>query len=292
MTTFIRKILMILLGLAGALAAWGGLEALLRAGEALGGYLFLALGEGMLIGLFFGFAFGTAEGILVSDRKKALQGGLSGALLGILAGILVTVLIQGLLTGILAAGSFSRRTALELVIPLSRTLGWVLLGTAVGAVEGIRSRSGRRILIGIPGGAAGGLAGGALLEFLGQGGFWGRGGGLLLMGGAIGLFYSLFEASRAFGVLKVLTGPLRGKEYVLSMRRTRLGRASGSVLDLRGYTGLEPRHLELVAGKEGVVLKPLEGKVLVNEEPAKERKLLFEDVLEAGNLRLLFIPAL
>ena len=293
MTILIRKILMTLLGIAGALCAWGSMELILFNGSFPGGYLILSVTEGAVLGLFFGFCFGTAEGILLSDRNRSIKGGLSGAATGAAAGIVVVIIIQAVLTAVINAGYFTSETAENLILPISRAVGWMLLGAAVGSIEGIRSRSFNRTWIGISGGLSGGFAGGAVLEFAGtfwNSGFAGRGLGFLLMGGSIGLFYSLFEAMKSFGMLKVLTGPLRGKEYILNMSKTVLGSSKKSAVDLSEYPGLKEKHVLFISGREEVVLESAEGEVLVNDEKTDRKRLQYEDVIQLGSVKLLYLP--
>ena len=285
---------MTLLGLAAALGAWGSIELLLYFENLPGGYLFLSLAEGAVLGLFFGFCFGTAEGILLTDRNRSLKGGLSGAATGLTAGILIMFIIQGILTALINTGLFSLKASESIVLPLSRTVGWMILGAAVGSIEGIRSRSFHRTGVGIIGGLSGGFAGGAILEFIGsslESGFAGRGFGFLIMGGGIGLFHSLFESVSSFGILKVLTGPIRGKEYVLCMKKTVLGSFQKSAMDLKDYPGLKEKHAVFLSGRDEVILKPIDGEVYVNEEKTDIKYLKYEDVIEIGSVRLLYLPA-
>jgi hypothetical protein len=294
MTTLLRKILMTLLGITAALSAWGSIELLLYFGESLGGYLFLTLAEGAILGLFFGGSFGTAEGILLSDKKRSLKGGFSGAATGITAGILVMVLVQGILTALINTGLFSLKTTENLILPISRTIGWMILGGAVGSIEGIRSRSLHRTVVGVIGGLSGGFAGGAILEFIGSyrvNGFAGRGCGFLIMGGAIGLLHSLFESVNAFGVLKVLTGPIRGKEYVICMKKTVIGSSVKSAMDLNNYSGIKEKHALILSGRDEVILESLDGEIVVNEEKTDIKRLQYEDVIEIGSVKLLYLPA-
>jgi hypothetical protein len=127
MTAFLKKILLVLLGLTGAVLAWSLLEILLSAGEKLGGYLFLSILEGVIIGGTFGFVFGTSEGILLTDRKRTLKGGLFGFLIGIAGGILAVMAAQFLLYLLAGADLFSRGTTGRVVAPAARALGWALL---------------------------------------------------------------------------------------------------------------------------------------------------------------------
>ncbi len=285
---------MVMLGLSAALCAWGSLEMLLLAWNIPGGYLVLFLSEGCLLGLFFGFSFGTAEGILLSDRKRSLKGGTEGAVTGAAAGIIVVLIVQGLVSAFISTGLFSLKTVENLILPICRAVGWMILGAAVGSIEGIRSRSCNRIWTGVAGGLSGGFAGGAVLEFITtfwNSGFAARGTGFLIMGGSIGLFYTLFESIRSFGMIKVLTGPMRGKEYVISMRKTVIGSSPRSAMDLSDYRDLMERHALFISDKNEVVIEKLEGDIIVNDEKTEKKRLQYEDVIQTGSVKLLFLPA-
>ena len=293
MTSLLRKIMLCLLGLAAALAAWGGLELILFKAESLGGYFVLSLAEGLLIGLIFGFVFGSADGIMLSDKRRAISGGITGAVIGLITGALITVIVQGLLTFVFNAELFSRKTETGMVLPLARTLGWVVLGAVIGSVDGLRTRSGRRAGVGISGGALGGLLGGLVLELSGRyfaQGITGRGAGILLMGICIGLFYSIFESLRSYALVKVLTGDIRGKEYLLVSKKTLIGAGKRSAIALSGYRNMKDEHFVFLAGKDGVSIEALEGKVRVNEVAMDKKTLRYEDVIEAGSLKLIFLP--
>jgi hypothetical protein len=294
MTAFLKKVLLTILGLAGALFAWAALELLLGFGERLGGYLVLSVAQGVIVGGAMGFFFGTSEGILLSEKKRALKGGLTGFLIGMAGGVVAVLLAQSVLYLLGNSDLFSRGVAGRIVTPAGRALGWVFLGMIIGAVDGIRAGSLRRIGIGISGGFVGGLLGGAALELLVlylADSVAARFAGLLLLGASIGLFYSLFEHARAYGILKVLTGPIRGKEYVISMRKTRLGSSPASGLVLEGYAGVEKNHAELSAGKEGLLLVVKDGPVLVNDDKVSGKtELKYEDVIQLGSARLYYLP--
>ena len=293
MTKLLRKIMLCLLGLASALAAWGGLELILMSGESLGGYFTLSLTEGLLLGLIFGFVFGSADGILLSDRSRAISGGISGAIIGLFAGGLITVLVQGLLTAFFNTELFSRTTENSTVLPLVRSLGWAVLGAVIGAVDGFRTFSARRAGVGLAGGVLGGLLGGLVLELAGRYlnyGLIARGSGLILMGVCIGLFYSLFESWRSYALIKVLTGAIRGKEYLLVSKKTIIGSTKKSAVVLKDYKYIKNEHFMFIAGRDGVTIQSLEGPVLVNEQLVSEKLLRYEDVIEAGNFRLVFLP--
>ena len=69
-----------------------------------------------------------------------------GAAFGAAGGMGAVFLAQGMLYWIGSAELFASSVSDSLVVPLSRALGWGLLGLIIGAVDGIRSSSGKREL--------------------------------------------------------------------------------------------------------------------------------------------------
>ncbi len=293
MTSAFRKIFMILIGFLAGIASWSAIEILIFFGESIKYYLLWNSLAGASIGLFFGLFFGSAEGIILSDYKRSLKGAVSGAILGLAAGTLTVLLVQGLLYSIGNAELFNTIINESLVIPLLRALGWGILGIVIGAIDGIRSRSLRRIGIGASGGFIGGLGGGILLEFLVKSqinGFYARGTGLVVMGMGIGLFYSLFEYSRSYGLIRVLSGPLRGKEYLILMKKTKIGSSIKANIPLGDYGGVQINHATLKSSKNAVIIQESKGSVLVNDTPVTKHELKYEDVIQIGEAKLYYLP--
>jgi hypothetical protein len=293
MTVFYRKIFMTLIGLIAGMASWGAIEILLSYSYLISRHLVWNSLAGAAMGLIFGFFFGSAEGIMFSDIKRSIRGGLTGAVLGLAGGIGAVILAQGLLYWIgnaeLLASSFTD----SFLTPISRALGWGLLGMIIGSVDGIRSGSAKRIGIGLSGGLLGGLIGGLLLEFLT--GMWSnsylvRGIGMVVLGTGIGLFFTVFEYSRAYGRIRILTGALRGKEYLLVMRKTKIGSSPGANISLGDYTGVVKNHAVLTANRDGVIIKDNKGAVLVNDQPVVTNELKYEDVIQIGDAKLFYLP--
>jgi len=294
MSTVIKKLFMVLTGCVAGLASWAAIEILLFYGELIGRHVLWNGLAGALIGLFFGFFFGSAEGIMFSDTSRALRGGVTGSFLGLIGGAGVVILAQWLLYGIGNTEFFSSAITDSLVIPISRAIGWGLLGLVIGSLDGLRSGSARRSFIGMSGGFLGGLLGGLLLEFLTRlwsNGLLARGTGLVLMGVGIGLFFTLFEYSRSYGIVKILTGPYRGKEYVLIMKNTRLGASPRAHIPLGNYSGVVNNHAVLRANREGVVVEEIQGPLTVNDEAVKKQELKYEDVIQIGSAKFLYLPA-
>ena len=293
MSALYKKLFMLLTGTAAGLASWTVMEILLYYGEEIGRHIIWNGLTGAFIGLFFGFFFGSAEGVMFSDSQRAIRGGIIGAALGLLGGAAAVILAQGLVYLIGNTEFFTSSVSESLVVPLSRAAGWGILGLVVGSLEGIRNKSGRRTLIGMAGGFLGGFLGGALLEFLAR--VWSnelfsRGTGLVILGIGTGLFLGVFEYSRSFGIVRILTGPYKGKDYILTMRKTKLGTSPWTHIPLKDYMGVENNHAHFSADNNGVTISEEQGKVLVNDFEVSSQELKYEDVIQIGSAKLLYLP--
>ena len=293
MSAVFKKIFMILIGFVAGIASWAVIEILLYYGESIGRHILWNGLAGASTGLLFGFFFSSAEGIMFSDSARALRGGIIGSILGFAGGAGAMIISQWLLYGIGNTELFYSTITDSLVTPLSRAVGWGILGLVIGSLDGLRSGSARRAVIGISGGLTGGFIGGLMLEFLTRlwsNGLFARGAGMALLGIGIGLFFSLFEYSRSYGIIKILTGPYRGKEYVLIMKNTRLGSSPRAHIPLSDYSGVKKYHAIFAANRNGVTLRKVQGPLLVNDKAVIEQELKYEDVIQAGSAKLLYLP--
>ena len=293
MSALFKKIFMVLIGILAGIASWAIIEICLYYGELTGRHIVWNGLTGAFIGLIFGFFFSSAEGVMFSNSSRAIQGGIIGSILGFLGGAAAMILSQWLLYALVNTEMFTKDVTNNFMLPLSRAVGWGILGVVVGSLDGLRGGSARRTFVGITGGLVGGFIGGLLLEFLTRrwsNGLLARGTGIIMMGIGIGLFLAIFEYSRSFGILKILTGPYKGKDYVLIMKNTRIGSSRTAHLPIVGYSGVSRNHALFVAGKNGVIIKKEEGPVMVNDKPITERELKFEDVIQIGSAKILYLP--
>lgn len=292
MTATAKRILYVTMGVLAGGATWAALELVLRLSP---GYLAHAIAQGTLIGAIFGYAIGCAEGIAINEPRKAAFAGALGTAIGAIVGGGAIVGVSAGLIAVANSLGTDRASAIGLVLPVSRIVAWGLLGAAIAAVEGIRSRSARRSVAGGLGGLVGGLLGGAGLEALirlVENPVLGRAAGFVILGSGIGFFLGEFERRFSYAKLRVLTGPLRNREYVLSRRRTVLGSGLRAQVYLRGYRGTGGAHAEIVESGGDMLIVTAEQDVRVNEEPVHaERYLKYQDVIDLASVRLLVLPA-
>lgn len=293
MTTWVRRLILLILGMLGGAAAWP-LTELIVAGQArFPSYLVFIAVLGGAVGLLMGAFFAAAAGLFARIKARILSGMLLGALIGLIGGVVGLLAGQAVL--FLLGGVFLRsyRSFQQVLLPVSRAVGWACLGVFVGMAEGFRAGSPKKIAIGFLGGLIGGLVGGFALEysrlFLPEQ-VPSRLIGLMVLGLAIGVFYGLVERGMSFGVLRILNGRMKGKEFILNENRIRIGGSKRNEITLVPYEKLADRQAEIRIRRGEAVLTNLEPKypVLVNDRPIQEQRLKYEDVLKIGSAKLFY----
>lgn len=288
MSAGLRRLIVVMLGVLAGGAAWPVMELLLTFQTLFPGYFLFSLAQGAVFGLFLGLFFGSGEGLTTRNGSRILSGAAAGAVVGIFGGMIGFTAGQGVLFFLL------RQTSRAVAVPAARGVGWAVLGMFAGMTEGIRAKSPKKCGIGALGGLLGGITGGFAIEFLRSRYpdlLYARLVGFVLFGLLTGLFYAMLERGFSFGVLRVLNGELRGKEYSLSQNRLAVGSAPGNDVVLTGYRDTAARHaLFRVKGREVYVARAADGApLLVNEEPVTgERLLKFEDVIQAGSAKIYY----
>jgi hypothetical protein len=301
MTTLARRLILLALGLLAGVCTWPLAEVILFLQAGFPSYLVFSVFLGAVTGAVMGAFFGTAEGITSRVKSRIPAGVLLGALVGCIGGGVGLLAGQAALWMIGTLVMQSYASFQRVVLPLSHAIGWAVLGMFVGAGEGVRAGSWKKIGIGILGGLAGGLLGGFVLEYarlvLPLAGY-SRLIGFATLGCAIGLFYGLIERGMSFGILRILTGGLKGKEFLLNQRRMRLGRSPRNEIALPSYEDLADRQAQVRIRKGEVVLVNLEPRIpiLVNEQKiddsagsrGTERRLKLGDVIRIGSARMFY----
>jgi hypothetical protein len=293
MTVFIKRLFLCIIGLLGGLASWSVVESVIIFQPVFQSYLIFGSVLGMSVGLLMGGFFSSSEGIILSDRGKIWSGIVTGAISGIIGGA------AGFLAGqaaLFAAGNSIARSASEIdkwVLPLSRAGGWAILGIFIGLAEGIRAGSFNKIKVGFLGGLSGGIIGGLALEYLPRlidNLPLARLTGFLVFGLMIGFFYSLLERSMSFGILRLLNGKFKGKEFLLNQRRVRIGSSGKAEISLQDYDNIAPVHAEVFSRGINVAIrnKSKESIIKVNDDVIDNQELKLDDVIQVGGAKFLF----
>ncbi len=295
MTLFWKRLIICVLGVLAGVLVWPVMELFVAFQIEFPNYLVFSSVSGAAFGLLFGLMLGSSEGIIAGSNRRILIGAGTGAGLGALGGVLGFVAGQGVLFLVGELILVPEEGVRAFGFPLARALGWAVLGLFVGATEGIRARSPRKIGMGLAGGFLGGFLGGAVIEYgslhLDHAPLV-RFAGLVLLGAAIALFHALIERQLSFGVLRLLNGRFKGKEFVVNQRSTILGSGQSADFILSGYRDVLQKHARLRYRNDELYIEPADGAqeaaVLVNNRPVARQRLKYEDVIKIGSAKLFF----
>lgn len=293
MSVTLRRLILSGLGILAGLAAWPLTEIALANQALFPSYFVFNLALGLLMGTIMGGYFGSGQGIGAGSTIRFTTGMIQGAVIGMFGGI--TGFLVGQYVLLILGNVFVSHSAFtNLGYPLSRAVGWSIVGLFIGAIEGIRSKSIRLIRVGMLGGWIGGLLGGLIMEYLHlylNSIMIGRLVGIVILGLLIGFFYGLVENSLSFGTLKVLNGEFKGRDYLINFRRTRLGVGKKAHIRLEPYTAVAELHAEIRVHRGNLHLRSLSEShvVLVNDDPITEKELKYEDVIKIGQAKFILI---
>lgn len=280
----------LLYGAAGALggsAAWAfvlALSASVTAG--LRSEILLGAVTGMFLGGFIwshealaGRQFGTAV-------KRAAFGAAAGLLGGALGAGLGSTVFSVLGRYAAERGGF----AASLGIILAVSLGWAIMGGAIGISGGLMIRSRERAWYGLAGGFCGGLLGGGLFSVLAATSLWPVLAGLALLGLSIGALISLVEEAFVSAKVKVIKGRHLNREFPLLKELNVIGRDDRSDVCLSGAEGVALQHAGIKRNNGHYLIETDEQDkaVYVNQVLTRSSRLADGDVIRVGSILLMF----
>jgi VWFA-related protein len=280
----------LLYGAAGALggsAAWAFVLALSASAAAgLRSEVLLGAVTGMFLGGFIwshealaGRQFGTAV-------KRAAFGAAAGLLGGALGAGLGSTVFSVL--GRYAAEQSGFAASLGIILAVS--LGWAIMGAAIGISGGLMIRSRERAWYGLAGGSCGGLLGGGLFSALSAASLWPVLVGLALLGLSIGALISLVEEAFVSAKVKVIKGRHLNREFPLLKERSVVGRDDRADICLSGAEGVLLEHAAINRSNGHYTIEMgIEGKpVYINQRITTNSRLADGDVIRVGSVLLLF----
>jgi hypothetical protein len=173
-------------------------------------------------------------------------------------------------------------------------IGWAIFGLLLGAGIGIKGGK-RKMLNGLIGGVLGGAVGGLIFQLIGNAststdGFWPRLIGLTATGIGVGLAVGLVERARRDTWVKILTGPLEGKEFILYKDQTTVGRDHHCDIVLARDEAASPLHATFLRDRSGnVTVTPGPAAAIeVNGQPATGARLQSNDIVTVGSSKLAY----
>ena len=234
---------------------------------------------GALIGLCIGLMIGATEGMVTLSLRRAARSALYAAPIGMLAGALALPLSE---VAFQALGGEA----------LARVLGWSLFGLMIGLAEGVTGRTQSWK------GALGGALGGALLvaaQLRLDNPVLGKALGLVVLGACIGAFIALISVLLSRAWLQVVSGKLRGAEFVLD-KYLRAGGPSAILGSdaLKADIALpdpdiSPQHALLSSAGTHLTLKDLSLKgTFVNNRKVELAALADRQTIRLGNTELVY----
>lgn len=270
-----------ILGAIGGLIAWRVSDIL---GLSFAPFLFLSeMIAGALIGLCIGLFIGITEGVVTASPTRALRSSIVSVPLGLIAGA-VGLPLGELLFQVMGGE------------PLGRALGWGLFGLLIGLVEGVIG--GAQMWKGALGGLLGGLLGGALLEAARirlDNALIGKAAGLVLLGAAVGAFIALIVVLLSRAWLQVVSGKLKGAEFILDKFLKPGGPSAILGSDaLKADIALPdpdiaPQHALLTGAGTHLTLKDLSMKgTFVNDRRVERTELYDGARIRLGNTELVY----
>lgn len=218
--------------------------------------LIVALALFPLVAGMVGLMIGGVEGIVCRTYSRAVSSALIGLIAGLIGGA-ISLFAAGLVFGVLGKvgpGGMTESAPAFLFHMFRRGLAWSIAGTAMGLGQGFALKSGRLKFNGFIGGLVGGLIGGLLFDpinllFLGPDGVSGAGIsraiGFTIIGGAVGVMIGFTDLLTRDAWLRVLSGPLQGKEFSFNRTPIRLGSSPKNEIYLFKDSKIDPIHAEI-----------------------------------------------
>lgn len=242
----------------------------------------------VVIGIVIGLGLAMAEPIVGHNARSAVFRGLIGAALGALGGFVCSLFINDVYH-FLGGGKEGNSLVVQL---FARGVGWSILGLFLAIAPGIAMRNGKKFFLGLAGGAIGGLLGGILFDpicRLTGSAIPARCINILGLGVGAAVATALLEEAAKQGWLKVATGVITGKQFILYRNPTVIGSSPKSEIYLFKDPTVAPKHAAVNGVGGEFLLTALNGAtVLLNGAPVRQQRLRNGDQIRVGNTVFLF----
>lgn len=241
----------------------------------------------VLIGLLIGLGLAMAEPIVGHNGTSAIVRGLVGVGLGALGGFFCSLFIDKLYNALGAVGS-----GISFKQLFARSVAWCILGVFLAIAPGIVMRNWKKFLLGLAGGAIGGLIGGILFdpicELTGSD-IPARFVNIVGLGVGAAVATALLEEVAKQGWLKVATGVITGKQFILYRNPTVIGSSPKTEIYLFKDPTVSPKHAAINGIGGEFLLTALNGAIVyINGRPVQQQRLRNGDQIRVGNTIFLF----
>jgi len=242
----------------------------------------IKINTGILFALaIFGMGAAIIAGNAFLDRKPPVPENIIIAV--------VALLIGGFVAGYLAQIVFAAMTENSDSVRPARAIGWLIAGALGGLAVGASFRSLKRIQNGLLGGAAGGLIGGLAFDSIADifqygDGTAARALGFILISTLMGVLIGLIDTARTSMWLEVISGEMRGRQFLIMETKTIVGSARTAGVCLLSDRSVSEHHLVInLVGAGANFNCTTQQPVLLNGGQASQGNLSHGDVLRIGN---------
>jgi hypothetical protein len=265
--------------------------------QSLFGFLLFPVVAGLI-----GLTIGAVEGIVCRTYSRAAWCAAIGLLAGLIGGAL-SVLVAGLVYGLLGQiNPSSDPTGSSVAFAFQmfrRGLAWTVAGMAMGLGQGFALKSSKLRFNGFMGGMVGALIGGLLFDPISfllkspdafAGGGLSRAVGIIVIGATVGAMIGFTDLLTRDAWLKVLTGPLQGKEFSFNITPVRLGSSPKNEIYLFKDAKIDPVHAEINKLRDAfeIVDNSSTTGTFVNGQPVNRARLADGTHIRIGDSEFMF----
>ena len=252
-----------------------------------------------------GLAIGAADGLVCRLVRRVLLGGAVGLLAGFIGGF-ISMILANLVYAPLSALAMKQTGSAAAGLTMfgfltqmgGRSLGWCIAGMAMGLGQGLALRSGRLLLYGFLGGVIGGLLGGLLfdpIDLLIMGvhkpsAHVSRLVGIGVIGASVGAMIGIVELLARNAWLRMVEGPLAGKEFLIFKDTMYVGSSPRSDIYLFNDDQVAPQHAVIRSVGDNYEIENLnrENPASVNGRPLQRARLHSGDQIGIGRTSFMF----
>lgn len=245
-----------------------------------------------IIAAFVGLFLGASDGILCRLPRRAIMAGFFGALIGLVGGFISSIFAEIIYTP-LTLFAQEKEGSLSFALQMSgRGIAWSAAGMAMGLGQGIALRSQKLLLYGFLGGIIGGLFGGLFFDPISfifsdgvnPSGHVSRAIGVAIVGAGIGFMIGLVELLARDSWLRMLKGPLTGKEFLIFKDTMKIGASPKSDIYLFSDNQVAAHHATLRIIGENTELESQSSThpIIVNDRTIEKTRIRNGDQIQIG----------
>lgn len=237
-----------------------------------------------ICGMMLALCLAIAEPITQRKWRAAAISGLAGAVLGLAGGAAAALLSDRIAAW---AGAVSEGQVYWIRNLATHAAVWGTLGLFLGLGSGLVMRNARKVSIGLVGGLLGGVIGGVLFDpvrSLTHDAQISRLIALIAIGVVAGLCTGWIEDAAKSGWLKVTSGIIAGKQFILYRNPTYIGSSPDCQIYLFKDPKVGKRHAAIHLAPAGIEIEdlPLGVATLVNGKPITRARIKNGDTIEIG----------